>query len=1039
MSGLSTGLMIKAAHVAPFDAGRHRTRRYPLKPQQEKMAMSIPPFDPSQQAPLNTYYEINYQVALAWARLGIPVFPCKQDKTPHTTNGHRDATTDLRQIHLWWSAHPDAIPAISPGPAGLFITDLDRHDGKVDGVANFKALAAEFGQSARDFVPVHTAGGGVHLYFRNTAPVQLGCGRGRMFKGLGIDFRGDGGYVIAPGAVLADGRRWGTEAELAALYQLIVGNGLKIPPQWMLSGGAGTSATEAEPEACYDGPITPEMIEHAKHDVIDTAMELGQRGPRSNRGDASFALGLRIGFLTREGCLDFDWCQTELRLAMPDNPNAWDHCFRRGVERSVGAVQAAMQARVIDWEAGWQQMQASGRLKLKNPPKRNPMPRFEPKKSTMPRFEPAFFAGAPDPQLRSEAAAEAITDEVNGQMVSAACRMLAAAIKGVKKESKGQSIEQMEIFLASMVAAGMISSVGVAAWWDRTLQAHFNTGKVDPMRVSKAQEVKDWISEMEAGDRIWADQAVALIARTGFTPMGCEQAIRQSFLKRALSQDGEAGSDDEAALIDAAPDLWTLDNQGCAEAGASSNLEHFVVWHLGVQPMFDEFRRRIAFRSLSLRSTSLVTDHMLAQWNADTEAAIAGIYLLASDTKAPWAPAGYRPAHRDIGIWLPRLAAKHCFNSTSDQIAGWRAWDSVERIKDWLPRFAGYRPSDSDRDYVAAIGAHWIVNWARRLEHPGHPIHEVPVALSFQGAGKTSMWRVLADFVMPGSYIEGVRLDFDTTAGINRVAILTRGKTIVELAELKMEKPTDVERTKAILSATCDSGRDLYSNSSYDKPRQFAFVGTANCVPNGTTAPEIACELTQLKLANSPLLGTRIRELMEDVDLGFLHDDSGNRRFLPFKVLAYEIDLAGLKEEAPQLIAEALHFSRQKNFIGKISETLRIAAAQRENQYRETYGLEDRIRGALQPVWHMEHFKIRAHDLRVLVGIRDPFSKRREMSAALRKIGMNADRSGHDCLTYYFKGDKTQAQWVHFNPSKGAPTVEPPPARPNGRGFMEPQ
>jgi hypothetical protein len=79
----------------------------------------------------------NLTVALKLARSGLPVFPCKPDKSPLTTNGFKAATTDEKQIERWWSKHPDAMPGLPTGAAsGVAVLDIDRKGDK-DG---FKAL-----------------------------------------------------------------------------------------------------------------------------------------------------------------------------------------------------------------------------------------------------------------------------------------------------------------------------------------------------------------------------------------------------------------------------------------------------------------------------------------------------------------------------------------------------------------------------------------------------------------------------------------------------------------------------------------------------------------------------------------------------------------------------------------------------------------------------------------------------------------------------------------------------------------------------------
>ena len=64
--------------------------------------------------------------ALHYASQGLPVFPCKPDKTPYTTHGFKDATTDETQIHMWWAAWPEAMIGIPTGGcSGLWVLDID--------------------------------------------------------------------------------------------------------------------------------------------------------------------------------------------------------------------------------------------------------------------------------------------------------------------------------------------------------------------------------------------------------------------------------------------------------------------------------------------------------------------------------------------------------------------------------------------------------------------------------------------------------------------------------------------------------------------------------------------------------------------------------------------------------------------------------------------------------------------------------------------------------------------------------------------------
>ena len=63
---------------------------------------------------------------------------------------------------------------------------------------------------------VKTPNGGVHLYFKQPNGEALGNGRGTLPPG--IDVRGAGGFVIAPGARLPDGRGWTAVAGRAPIH-----------------------------------------------------------------------------------------------------------------------------------------------------------------------------------------------------------------------------------------------------------------------------------------------------------------------------------------------------------------------------------------------------------------------------------------------------------------------------------------------------------------------------------------------------------------------------------------------------------------------------------------------------------------------------------------------------------------------------------------------------------------------------------------------------------------------------------------------------
>jgi hypothetical protein len=141
--------------------------------------------------------------ALAYAKQGIPVFPCRtDDKSPLTPNGFKDATTDEKQIRIWWTQYPSAMIGMPTGEAsGYWVldTDLDTSEG-IDGPGELNKLIAK-NSSLPTTRTSKTPRGGTHYFFKYTVPIK----NSQSKLAPDIDTRGDGGYVILPPSVTADG------------------------------------------------------------------------------------------------------------------------------------------------------------------------------------------------------------------------------------------------------------------------------------------------------------------------------------------------------------------------------------------------------------------------------------------------------------------------------------------------------------------------------------------------------------------------------------------------------------------------------------------------------------------------------------------------------------------------------------------------------------------------------------------------------------------------------------------------------------------
>ena len=123
-----------------------------------------------------------------------------------------NATSSVSKIDGW---RQTSIPAIPPGIQGLVVIDCDRKPGQADGVQAFHQLCQQNGIDLSSTLAVDTPTSGRHYYFTTA----IAYGNAHSFP-AGIDVRGAGGYVIAPGAKLADGRG----------YRIVSGSWASIAP-----------------------------------------------------------------------------------------------------------------------------------------------------------------------------------------------------------------------------------------------------------------------------------------------------------------------------------------------------------------------------------------------------------------------------------------------------------------------------------------------------------------------------------------------------------------------------------------------------------------------------------------------------------------------------------------------------------------------------------------------------------------------------------------------------------------------------------------
>lgn len=247
-------------------------------------------------------------LALEYASKGIPVFPCRaaaettdqvdpdtgefitlEEKTPLTSNGFKGATTNERIIRTLWERHPDAMIGIPTGEkSGLWVLDVDNKHGK-NGDTSLAELEAQNG-ALPDTARGKTAGGGSHYLFKHVSGVR---NRGEM--GDGLDVRGEGGYIIAPGSKLASGAEYDWYEDSPGLSQIA------DAPEWLLHIVLPRADTPAAAPATK--PTTTSLPPQENPTYVQAAIDAeladlasAPPGTRNNRlNDASFCLGQFVG------------------------------------------------------------------------------------------------------------------------------------------------------------------------------------------------------------------------------------------------------------------------------------------------------------------------------------------------------------------------------------------------------------------------------------------------------------------------------------------------------------------------------------------------------------------------------------------------------------------------------------------------------------------------------------------------------------------------------------------------------------------------
>jgi hypothetical protein len=248
-------------------------------------------FDPSTIPPPPS----NLEVALHWGRLGFPVFPCREDgpdqKRPYGIPWRLQSTTNEQRIRQWWLTFPGALPGIDLAKTRLMAVDLDGAGGALD----WREISdgQDPGPPASD-----TPNGGRHVFYQRPDD-SFGNGRGDLPPKRGhegIDVRGHGGYVIAPGARLPDGRTYELDGDLLAAPPL---------PDWLkrILKPNRPPQVNGHDLGAHHVAISDDRSRLYGQAALDRETERVRMAPHGGRNEALNKAAFACGQLIAGGCL----------------------------------------------------------------------------------------------------------------------------------------------------------------------------------------------------------------------------------------------------------------------------------------------------------------------------------------------------------------------------------------------------------------------------------------------------------------------------------------------------------------------------------------------------------------------------------------------------------------------------------------------------------------------------------------------------------------------------------------------------------------
>jgi len=256
----------------------------------------------------------------------------------------------------------------------------------------------------------------------------------------------------------------------------------------------------------------------------------------------------------------------------------------------------------------------------------------------------------------------------------------------------------------------------------------------------------------------------------------------------------------------------------------------------------------------------------------------------------------FGPTKEALFAAVTRACRAKSFHPVKDYLDGLR-WDGKQR----LHKLAHTHFGADDTRLQNAIARLIIYGMIARIVQPGAKFDYMPVLQSGkQGLAKSEALRIL------GGKWAGSGLSLDSFDLPKTLIERTKGKWLIECADLGGWRGSDIEKVKGVISDRQDSARMAYARLNVTRERQFIIVGTSNP-----------------------------REFLKD---------SQNRRF-PVLEVKQHIDLGALRRDRDQLFAEALAdvdaFKDGDEYHVHLPEALWDEAEAHSQQFRSISAFEE--------------------------------------------------------------------------------------------------